>query len=772
MVFEQELASHSFSEKDAIFVTDAVQIEFLKSASNTSLRQGWMFPLSTQAYAAILRLGHKRVRSYFELIDFAECKRWYTNRALECSKTWLKELDLEFQIEGIDIAELDAACQFLLFVHAVYIQGTAERLIRASPEIETFYIVVAENRLPLNFYFDSDVSAAVLRFVCERLGRQACTIVMKQRLRYINPAIQHLHLMNGRADSTIVDQPLTKFHRRSAPRVGFAPATVANYRQILESIRNLGCQIVLFPSIWGTAPAFDGGRIGTNEYVYRLSPVDGEWSTEYKVRLAELRRQFLERRTLSTLPDCIIANSYLDFQFEYILTRRWLSYANMICRAVRFVAETPLDLFIHSDHFTAEGAILSRLYRRTRARILVTLHSDWPCDRNWASWHSSDSAMAPSRSCAEKIRNLSGMSEVFITGAPTTPKYRSLIRGSALSEEKRRHSGHRKIVLILTNALELNCLPFTSLGPHFDTISFIGRVPESLKNRILITVRTKPGPLGDDPVLYRQLCGLSAESLNILDGLDFSQCIEVVDCVVGINIPTSGYFEVFRKGIPLIHVQTADVISLQPDLPPEIIQRVTELRCVWPAIEAALFDETRRQKILEIQRRFAEVDFAPGVSGRGDPVEVLIRQLLGVRSFPGLNSFLRAVRRWIIGQAQPKCRSPRLDENCLRRSPQGGAGYVDDVLLGSDHSVVLVGWAADMVMRRPAKSIQVFAEGLWIGGGCAGQSRPDVAALYNDEHLEQSGFSIHIRLFKLKQAAAISIYSELHDGTFFELQRP
>src|SRR5208283_2495134 len=105
MVFEQELASHSFSEKDAIFVTDAVQIEFLKSASNTSLNEGWMVPLSTQAYAAILRLGHTRVRSYFELIDFAECKRWYRKLALECSKTWLKELGLEFQFEGIDIAK-------------------------------------------------------------------------------------------------------------------------------------------------------------------------------------------------------------------------------------------------------------------------------------------------------------------------------------------------------------------------------------------------------------------------------------------------------------------------------------------------------------------------------------------------------------------------------------------------------------------------------------------------------------------------------------------
>jgi hypothetical protein len=223
MVSEQELASHSFSEKDAIFVTDAVQIEFLKSASNTSLREGWMFPLSTQAYAPILRLGHTRVRSYFELVDFAECKRWYSNRALECSKTWLKELDLEFQFEGIDIAKLDAPCQFHLFIHAIYIAKTAERLILATPEIETFYVIEAGQRLPLDFYFDSDVPAAVLRFVCERLSRPVRTIVMKRRPRYVFPAFQRRPITNARADGMIFDESTLQIPRSSRSRVGFAP---------------------------------------------------------------------------------------------------------------------------------------------------------------------------------------------------------------------------------------------------------------------------------------------------------------------------------------------------------------------------------------------------------------------------------------------------------------------------------------------------------------------------------------------------------------------
>ena len=124
---------------------------------------------------------------HLEFVDFAECKRWYRNGALEFSRTWLQELELHFQVEDINIAELDAPSQFELFVNAIFINGTAERIIHAHPEIETFYIVVAEDRLPLDFYFDSDVPAAVLRFVCEQLGRPVRTIVMTQRPRYLFP---------------------------------------------------------------------------------------------------------------------------------------------------------------------------------------------------------------------------------------------------------------------------------------------------------------------------------------------------------------------------------------------------------------------------------------------------------------------------------------------------------------------------------------------------------------------------------------------------------
>ena len=174
-------------------------------------------------------------------------------------------------------------------------------------------------------------------------------------------------------------------------------------------------------------------------------------------------------------------------------------------------------------------------------------------------------------------------------------------------------------------------------------------------------------------------------------------------------------------------MQTADVISLAPDLPPEVIQRITELQGIWPAIEAVLFDERQRRKVLEIQGRFVAADFRPTVSGRGDPVEALLRQLLGSRNRPTLNGFLSAIRQRIVRRVRPTRRSASLDESCLPRCQQGGAGFVDDVLLGSDGTAVAVGWAADMLIKQPAKAVHVFLDGLWECMDSPPESRPDLS---------------------------------------------
>jgi hypothetical protein len=770
MISEKELPSFQFRDSDAIFLTDGVQLEFLISNANESLKRASLIPLSTNAYEAVLKAGHRRIRSYFNALNFQQCLTWYTSKGLTLARTWLKELGLHFHVEGIDVAELDAPCQFLLFTLSAHIEETAERMIGIDATTERFYVITSKQPLPLDFYFDSDVPAAIIRFVCERLGRQVQAVVMEKRHDFLHSGFEQRPITNRNGPPNII--PLVP--ESSRRRVGFVPATVGNRLQIQEALRDLDCDIVSFSSAWLPLMAPGGSRGRSCEFEFTLSGADDQWTPAMASQLSSLRIKIAEHLQRSTLPASIIRNPHLEFQIDYIITRRWLSYANMIRRAARFVSQTRLDLLILSDHFTAEGAILARLYRRRRTGILISLHSAWPVDRNWAAWEPSDRAIVLYRTAAARLRELSGMSEIHVTGTPIIRKYRSLVRASTLARSRDRIKSilaARKMVVLVTNSLELNCVPFIDLSLHFETLKALARIPSSLQHRVALAVRTKPKPAGEDTVLYSELGGFSPESLTILNGLDFSEAVSAADCIVGVNLPTGGYFEILERGIPLLHVQTAASLVLHPDLPSNIVHVVRNNSAIWPAIESVLFDDRTRQQLLNTQRQFIAADAVTIPEETGSPVQRVLRELLGSKpGFRWRNAFRRS--RSVPVDPIGKRELPSAVPNEFIRSHQGGAGNIDDVLVGFGGLAMIIGWAADMTVRRPARAVHIFLDGKWLGKSGCEQSRPDVAAALNEENLTFCGFSARVPFGDEAQASTLTIYSELDNGTFFELPNP
>jgi hypothetical protein len=186
VVLPDELSTFTFSERDGIVVTDKSQIEFLSSHANLTFERCLLLPLSLQAYAASIRV-HKRVRCYFDLIDFEKCKQDYQWIADRRARTWLSELGLRFEAEGIDFAEFDAPSQFLLFHLGSYLDSAATAITERLPET-TFYVVSSETPFPLEFYFDSDVPAAILQFALEQRGCNVRRILYADR-KLVFPAL-------------------------------------------------------------------------------------------------------------------------------------------------------------------------------------------------------------------------------------------------------------------------------------------------------------------------------------------------------------------------------------------------------------------------------------------------------------------------------------------------------------------------------------------------------------------------------------------------------
>ena len=602
---------------DAIFITSSSEIEFLKTSGLVAFQDAWLIPLSFDALGSALRSGHPKIFDHLSLVDFDLCVKGY-HRFEAQSKSWLSELGLAFEVDGIDIVARDAPSQFLLFSQASYIESLAARAIAGLALIETFYVLTSPEPLVLDFYFDSDTAAAVVQFVCQRSKRACKTVPMTgRRLKFA--AFPERPFLGRKANHTGAQTSQTDF---SVFKVGMCPGGMADYQSVAEEVRRLGYQSLIFNSSWGLEWGL-GNRAG--ETLLDLAALAQPSDDGTKARLSRIWNELNLKRGQSSLIDAVIRNPYLDYQLRYVVTERWLRLASLARAATKAAKEIPLELFICCELSHDEGAILAAAYRNAGAKILVVPHSGWPCDRTWSHWNPADTAVTRTRSAADRLRRVSKVSRTFVLGS-TPPE--------AVVKAKKRAVTDRRIVVVLTNALELLDTPFVAPSDHVKSMSIFCGMPEHLSSKILIAVRAKPGVLSEDTILYKRLAGISEESVTFLNGLTFSECLQLADCVVGMNLPTSGYFEILECGVPLIHVQMAEVTTKHPDLPPTVVQQVTKAEDLWPRIESVLFDPDFREQTIERQRQFIQLDLTPNFEAGSSPLQSVIQHLMAENRGP------------------------------------------------------------------------------------------------------------------------------------------
>jgi hypothetical protein len=754
-----------FNSKDVIVVTDQVQVDWLSREFGPDLRDAEIYPISLQAHSAALRLGIGRTRHTFGNSDFCACDQKARAEMFRFSQHWLQELGLNFSVADVDVAPLDASCQFLLFIHCVYVQSAALNLLCSVPDDCRINVVSPVHPLPLDFYFDSDVSSAVLRNVLETHGREPRLVRMERRDQYLfhkaRPLVVSEKSETSKEVSQLVKSPGGR--RWGRYRVGIVPATIAKSEGYFDALRQLDCEVHSFVSAW--SPQSEQSGIAA---CHCISADDGVWSESVAARLRALHEQVSMRIEQSSLPAYIIANPYLEFQWDYIFNQRWLAYANMIMRVQAFAESQPLDLFIHCDHFTTEAAILANFYRRKKTRVLVAPHSGWPVDADWSLNHPSDFAVVASRSAVKRLAAISGMSKILVAGRELVRPYESLRHAAQfpkiVASRIRGPIGDRKLVLVMTNALELNAVPFTALASHFATLSKLAEPPNELRQGVFVAVRRKPGIFGDSAEMLQELCGFSREAVSLTDGLTFVEAVRLADCVVGVNVGTSGYFEILEENCPLLHIQTAEVAALHPDLPAIAVPRITREEDIWPAIESLLFDSTRREQVKRTQAAFVLQDRRTQFDGVESVIKHIRRFDLGWR----VRSLL-AKARHRGSEAASSANVTLSPETSLPTAEQPCAGYVDDVLSGSDTNYVLLGWAADLQSEAPAGRVHAFLNGSRLACCAPSLARPDVADAHGNSNFTYTGFRLPVRVSHREQLASVSVYAEMQNKQLLRL---
>lgn len=776
--------------EDAVFVANGAQIRHLQQVAKPAFEQARILPLSLHAYGAALRAEHPRVFDYRPLVDYPSCAEDYHRIFPQLSRVWLSDIGLRCKIDGVDLAELDAPAQFQFFLHAQHIARLAERIVLEHSAVRHFYVVAGDPLAPLDFYFDSDVTAAVVQYVCDRLKRPLRTIIASPRPDYLPaPSPPEADPNNSGLQIELGG------HR---PRVGFVTATLRNLEMFYSAFDDLRFDAVLFGSeLWGMPPRTAMKRTVPMP-VIAFSTRDASRDGDIAGKLRELRNSIERKIAASSLPACIRDNRHLDFQIDHIVMKRWLGYARLIRQAVEFVREHPLDLLIRSDHFTAEGAVLSHLYRKAGTPVMTVPHSSWPVDLNWRSPRHTDFALAWSKSSARRLAQLDPRTRICTVGDPVQDTFRRIYPYDDDNDSLRTITQSvrgKKVVLLLTNALEVHTVPTTDPVAYFDTCAVLANIPAGLRDRVAILVRPKPGAFGEDPILYETLSGFLATASLPLTSIGFDDCLRIADCVVGVNVPTSGYWDVLRNEIPLIHLQTSGAVALHPDLPAEVVGCVTESARIWDVIAAALFDETYRRQLIERQRAFFEDDHRPDRSFTGMPLQDVLRiasRPTRARRFAALSTRWRAALRRAFSTGTPSASVPpdsspadsspaasaapasaALNVNDLVLTQTVTAGYVDEVRVSSDGRTIAVGgWAAALTIGQPAARVHAFVDGVHCCECETAFDRPDVVAGTNDPRILTSGFWLRFAADPAFELSKLAVYGELPDGTFFTVTPP
>ncbi len=619
ILYETDLTEFTFTDRDAIFVLTGNQAEYVSSNSHPSVEKARFLCLSLHARVELMRLGGRRIVSNDGLITDAEVRQ-VRQAAAPHDRVWMAEMGLRFEIEGIDFAEIDSLCQYYFFRHAGFIELLGRRMIEAHPDVERFFIIRGPEPLPLDFDFDTDIGYGVLRWLCEKQGRRTVTIVSGHHLLGHGPTFLRRPYSTGWVTPS----------RTAAPRddmphhqVGFVPSTVPSALRIIRDAESHNCDVTLFYSPW----AVSAPRTTTDEQEEAMRTAeDRAWSAEIAQQLAVLRKIFDERRERSSLPDWVIRNRHLDFQFDHIILRRWQVLAEIARAGARHVAANPMEIFINPEIANWEGMILAALCRRAGAKILVAPHSGWPAEFFDGSWRPGDWAMAYSRQGSLRLKALSGLDRVYTIGTPWVSVERAPDAPERIAEKRRQAAG-RKIVVFITNPLEISFVPLLDQQAHLATVARLSEIPETIKGEIILALRRRSPRATESDFVYRDLCGMDDETLHFLDGFTFQDCVDLADCLIGVNIQTSGYYDVLRSGKPLIHLQ--DQNSQQAcELPPDFVHQVETVEALWEAVGKVLLDETYRDALIERQGKLVEEDLKSEFSDEESPIRSLLTLML------------------------------------------------------------------------------------------------------------------------------------------------
>ena len=632
-------SDRSLTSRDIIVVTDISQVSWLVTKNIKDTVVPVLLTTSIVDCSNIMDMHPWiKVDTCIES-DFCES---FLAHAKKYASQWLDDIQCDVSFMGIEMARVDIVNNYNLFCSIYWGYTVGKWAVLRYGRDYNFIFIEEDPPLPF-WHIDcySDVITAGFKYACLESGCHFEGVIMRQR-----PSQMDFRLPNNLDVQPFRFSKLTYRPSLQAPhrRAGTVLTYCVGGDQMLKALYTLGCDIAVFVN------SADLIKSNTNETPC-APPREG--SVFYEIALRQYN-QFNRNKANSHLPQCIINNRFVDYQFKHMFLSRWAAAMEYIFTAHQHFRKHPIDILTHSDvNSHIEEEILANVCRENGGKVVLIPHAYLPLTNYpLISSDKRDIPFALYRHGKNINIETHGFKRSVVCGHPwevgstSNPAVQRLLADMMKGD-------NRKNVVLLTNGLcDTYGVPGINYKAFFDIMSVLCNTPDGLKDKIRVLHSPRPGLLAENVTMIRKICGPDIDPFPA--GFSLVDRMSVTDCVISVMASTTALYEVFAIGKPVVFVYPehppSDAYDFSKTGNPGIIT-LRDPSLIWPTLEKVLFDDAYRESISNQSLAFFKDEVIPDFPSDFSWMSAL-ENILGINESHELPLYGDMAFKWAVACAE------------------------------------------------------------------------------------------------------------------------
>ena len=584
----------------ACFILNESQLEAALSLGKSLLDGTVLVPLTLGLCARLEARGHRfdPFWNYYTLDDLIRIR----GAAVDLRSAWHRCFSSLCRYKGVDVAEIDANTLQWFFRDSLFVHTVATRLFSRNPEIREC-LVLSAGDVPMEFFGANHALSGVVAGACEarRIAVRESRYNGSERPAFDPLPESNVGLSCARTAGLLqrVRAVIPRSKRRA--NIGVVTFAINGFMDYVRLLRGLGYDVTALMT--RATPLMLPPLLRAGASIRTIAPRKASIEAG---RFAEAYERFREGAAdVHRAFPFLFRNRRLEYQFRHFFHNRWPRICDLIEGSEELLGRAKLDAAILCECDLIDVRIVFETLKKLRVPTITVPHGVVPvADDEWQYPRTDGIGVMMSTHLPLLGREYD---QARVIGSP-----RHYLRGNGrqpirlasknLTLRKFWKDPEVKKIFLVTDALSAGCLPFVEVGAHRRLLDRLLDIPDDLAPQVGLIIKPKTGY--EDVLVYRNLADKKKHSDRIVVlrwGL-LTEVAEMCDIAIGIDVPTSGYFDVVLSNKPMLYVQSGPLLYPRTGIPEGVLCRLDSPEAVWEMVGRLLRDPGLRHSLQQSQR--------------------------------------------------------------------------------------------------------------------------------------------------------------------------